>query len=506
MNIVARRRIAATVVAASSGAVAVFLIAPSADAVGASGSQPVSAAASASPSPSGTTGTFTGFTRLAGTDRYGTAARIATRSFPSGAAQVIIANGESDNPKTSANENHFPDALAGAYLAGSKSAPTLLTTRDALPKATTDALSSLKTTTVTILGGTSAVSSAVENQLKQSYTVTRIAGATRYDTAKAVAEQPGASYVGSDPNGKLTAVVASGQNFPDALVAGPLGYKSKFPILLTTTSTLSSQTRQALTDLKIKNVLIPGGTAVVSSNVESQIQAMGITTQRFAGASRMETATKVATYEVTKLAYSTAHINLANGANFPDALAGGPHGGTDGAAILLTSSPDVLGSATESYLSSQSGKLQDGHIFGGTAAVTQSAQDQASKDANGGTAPGPSATPTPSASPSPSCTPSLLTSCPSPSASATPSGSGSPSASASTGPSGSPSPTCTPGLLSSCPTPSASASSSTSASPSASASASASASPTASASATSSPSSSGTPSPSPTCLLLPPFC
>lgn len=373
-----------------------------------------SSSASASASPA----TFSGFTRIAGPDRYGTAAQLAVGSFPSGATNAIVANGESDNPNTAANEGHFPDALAGAYLAGNKTAPTLLTTRDTLPKATTDALSALNVKNVTILGGTSAVSTAVQQRLQQlGYTVDRVSGTTRYDTAAAVAEKPGAAYVGTDPNNDRTAVLANGQNFPDALAAGPLGYKSRFPIMITTPDTLPSQTRRALTDLNIKHVLITGGTTAVSTTVEGQLTAMGITSQRFAGSTRMDTAAKAAAYEYDSLHYPDTHVNLANGGNFPDALAGGPHAGTDVAPILLTNTPSVLGSATEDFLKSRAGRLEDGHVFGGTAAVTQGAEDQAARDATASS----SASPTPSASASASATPSRTPT-------ATASGSASPSA------------------------------------------------------------------------------
>jgi putative cell wall-binding protein len=103
-------------------------------------------------------------TRESGADRYGTAAKIATDTFGT-ADNVLIASGEA---------GHFADALAGNFLAGSKGAPVLLTAAKTLPKATSDALASLKAKNVTILGGTSAVSSDVENALKAAnYTVTR---------------------------------------------------------------------------------------------------------------------------------------------------------------------------------------------------------------------------------------------------------------------------------------------------------------------------------------------
>ena len=340
----------------------------------------------ASPAPSASTpppADRFAFTRLAGNGRYETAARIATSSF-STAPTVILANGQSDDRRTARNEDHFPDALAAAYLAGNRTAPTLLTAETSLPAPTSAALRTLGTKTVIIVGGTSAVSTAVENQLKSAgFTTSRVSGAGRYDTARAVAKVPPASYVGTSPEGDKTAILASGQAFPDALVAGPLGYKAKFPVLITAGAGLSPQTRTTLTDLRIKRVLIAGGTAAVSAATEQQVRALGITVQRLAGTSRSATAVAVATYAFDRLAFDRSHVNLATGQQFPDALAGGPHGGQESAPILLTATATDPGAATLTFLSARSSTLRSGHVFGGTAAVSQSAQDRAESAATG---------------------------------------------------------------------------------------------------------------------------
>lgn len=340
-------------------------------------------AASPSPSPSAPPATGFAFTRLAGNGRYETAARIATESF-STASTVILANGQSDDPRTTRNENHFPDALAAAYLAGNRGAPTLLTAETSLPAPTSAALTSLGARSVIIVGGTSAVSSAVESQLRSAgYTTSRVSGAGRYDTAKAVATTPPAGYVGTSPEGDRTAIVASGLGFPDALVAGPLAYRAKFPILITDPASLSSQTRSALTGLGIKRVLVAGGTAAVSAGAEQQLRSLGITVQRLAGTNRSATAVAVATYAYDRLAFDAGHVNLATGTQFPDALAGGPHGGAESAPILLTASSTEPGTATLDFLRARSATLRTGHVFGGTAAVSQSAQDSAATAASG---------------------------------------------------------------------------------------------------------------------------
>ena len=73
-----------------------------------------------------------------------------------------------------------------------------------------------------------------------STNVIRLAGDTRYDTMSRIiqAEVPGTSeYV----------VVASGDNFPDALAAAPLAGALKAPIVLTSGNVLSPQAEQQIT-------------------------------------------------------------------------------------------------------------------------------------------------------------------------------------------------------------------------------------------------------------------
>ncbi|GAC1517954.1 MAG: hypothetical protein NVS1B12_07690 [Acidimicrobiales bacterium] len=322
--------------------------------------------------PASATSSFS-FTRLAGADRFDTARLVAQTAFPGGATTALLANGALA---------HFPDALAGSYLAGNGHGPILLSNLDDIPAPTSQALSSLGVKNVVILGGTAAVDDNVATQLRGAgYQVSRLGGATRYDTAQAVAENPPAAYVGSDAAAKKTAIVASGENFPDALVSGPLGYANAFPVLITPRDSLASQTQKVLTDLGIQSVLIPGGTAAVSQAVEGQIQGMGITTKRFAGADRTDTAAQVATFAVQSLGFSAAKIDLARGDDPADSLSGASVGGVTKTPLQLASNPTTLCSASATYLKNNSPTLTSGYIFGGTVAISQAVQDEATTDA-----------------------------------------------------------------------------------------------------------------------------
>lgn len=87
-------------------------------------------------------------TRLAGADRYETAALIAAR----------LTVGIPDSKRTFiASGLNFPDALGGSVLAGTEHAPLLLNRGDQLIDATAQALLDRNPVTVTLLGGPSAV-------------------------------------------------------------------------------------------------------------------------------------------------------------------------------------------------------------------------------------------------------------------------------------------------------------------------------------------------------------
>jgi putative cell wall-binding protein len=323
-------------------------------------------------------------TRFAGADRYDTAAKISAGTFTT-ATDVVVTTGE-----------NFPDALAGNYLAGNAAAPILLTQKGSVPATTQAEINRLKPQRVWVLGGTDAVGAAGVPQT--SGTVTRIGGATRYETAA----QAGSTGTVGTLGGLATAIIATGDKFADALSAGPAAFANHFPLFLTPgapATALNTATKNALTARGIKHVILMGGTNAVSAAVESEIQAMGITTERAAGADRTETARNFAeTILLAKLGFSTSHMNVARGDLFPDALSGGPHAGTEKAPILLTWTSTAAtadgGSTTGvlKYASDHKATLTGGHIFGGTDAV--SAAVEAAIEAAGGAIAGAASTTT----------------------------------------------------------------------------------------------------------------
>lgn len=331
--------------------------------------------------------------RISGADRYGTAAQI-SQSITPGSKLAVLVSGTS-----------FADALSGQFLASALSTPTankvgiLTTDPNTLSSATQSSLISNQITNVYIVGGTAAVSDNVANAVaalhvggvstQPTIQVVRIAGADRYATNRAVILYALVSLGWGGPN---TAVVATGDNFADALAVGPAVVNKGYPLILTSGSTLSPSAQQTLTDLALnkglQKVVIVGGTAAVSASVESQITGLGLTVAaRLAGADRTATAATVASWETTAaantfsvtgypgiagLGFAKSTVYLARGDNFADALAGGPLAGYNGNVILLTASPTSLGSGASSFLAGNGGTITTIKALGGTAAIADS--------------------------------------------------------------------------------------------------------------------------------------
>ena len=145
--------------------------------------------------------------RISGDDRFATAAEVARQAGAPGGEAILVLGTD------------YPDAVsAGALLGDDVVPPVLLTLSDRVPEETQQALDELAVDDVVLVGGTAAVSDAVETSLADDgYRVRRLSGSDRYWTSEAVAREA-ESRVGASQ----TAVLATGADFPDALAAGAL--------------------------------------------------------------------------------------------------------------------------------------------------------------------------------------------------------------------------------------------------------------------------------------------
>lgn len=288
--------------------------------------------------------------RLDGADRYATAAASALEGWPKGSDAVLLASG-----------TDFPDGLAGGPLGALRDAPLLLTRPSGLPSSTDAALRQLDPGVVYLLGGPVAIEQKVEDGLRaRGYEVIRLWGETRIETAAAIAAELGA------PKGR--AFLASGAVFPDALSATVPAALAKAPLLLSAPHELSPATLRALQDLGVKEVLLAGGKAALAPAVEQALRDQGMRVVRIAGADRYATSRELVEWAEGQLGFTPKGVAVASGADFPDALSGGPLAFQRGYPLLLTHPLDLeLADGVKAWIRAHA--PAQAAILGGRAAV-----------------------------------------------------------------------------------------------------------------------------------------
>jgi putative cell wall-binding protein len=185
--------------------------------------------------------------RIGGPTRYDTAALIAHRV---GGTRAFVARGDD-----------WPDAASAAQLAARLAEPVLLTPKDSLDPAVSETFADLRITSATIVGGPAAVTASVETAINHDgVNTTRFAGADRYATSVAVAQQ----IPGQGADAGVTLV--SGRNWPDAIAAGP---STTHPLVLVDPTNLANSpaTKAWLMSRSTSIVVAVGGPDVVSPAV-----------------------------------------------------------------------------------------------------------------------------------------------------------------------------------------------------------------------------------------------
>ena len=198
---------------------------------------------------------YASVTRVAGNDRYATAAEISKTTYPGGSDVVYFATGR-----------NFPDPLVGAPLAGYNGGPILLTDGTALTGATLSELVRLAPKSIVVVGAGTSVSQTVVDQLKGYAPVVGISGSDRYETSVKMSQQ---TFDSTD-----VVFVATGGDFPDALAVGPAAIDAGGPLLLVSTTSLPATVAAELVRLDPDRVVILGGTSAVSAAVEEAIDAL----------------------------------------------------------------------------------------------------------------------------------------------------------------------------------------------------------------------------------------
>ena len=264
--------------------------------------------------------------RIGGQDRFITSVKIAENMY----------NGEIDNVVLSTGFN-FPDALSGSILAKSTGAPILLV---GTSSASTESLPALdyinnhlkKSGKIYLLGGEGVIAPNYVTKLTaMGYNpgnIIRLGGVDRLQTSMKIANE-----LNAVPSTNI--VIATQNDFPDALSISPIAALRGWPILLTDKDKLSTEVENYISAIKPDKVYISGGTGVVSDTVKNRIKTLlnygDDKVIRLGGIDRYATSRIIN----STLVDAPSDIALATGLQYPDALSGSVYSALKGAPIVL---------------------------------------------------------------------------------------------------------------------------------------------------------------------------
>ncbi len=292
--------------------------------------------------------------RLAGNTAIGTMKAIVNEGWKTSDWAIVATTGG------------YYDALSASGLAGLLDCPILMTASNKLSDTTKALIQSKGVKNVIVVGGTSAVSDNTFNQIKAlGVSVERVAGNTAIGTANAIYER------GKTVNGGWggDAIVATAGGYQDALSIAPYAYAKKAPIFLArgsakTPATLTDSTLAKLRAGGFTRTIITGGEAAVAKSVESQVPNY----KRLGGNTAYGTSRLIAEFCISE-GMTAAHMGVATGKSYYDALAGAALCGKMNSVIILADeghSGNVAGVVTPNKK-----LLEEGcYIFGGTSAVS----------------------------------------------------------------------------------------------------------------------------------------
>ncbi len=188
---------------------------------------------------------------------------------------------------------------------------------------------------------------------------TRLAGQTRLDTSAAISAE---GFEAAE-----TVIVASSQNFPDALSATALAGRFNAPILLTDPDELSAQVSDEIKRLGAKKAIIVGGDGAVKPAVEAALEAQVESVGRIYGETRYETAEQIYQAGAAMDAWGSTAI-VTTGAKFADALSISSYAYAAAAPIFLANEAGELSESTLAAI--KDGGFTNIEIVGGDGVVS----------------------------------------------------------------------------------------------------------------------------------------
>lgn len=189
--------------------------------------------------------------RLYGSDRYQTSIAIAE--------EIRKISGKSTVPMVLTTGTMFPDALSATPAAAQMRGAIILTTNDTMTPQTESYVKGRASSVATVGGW--GMNAAKKIGVP---TVWNAVGRDRFATSALVAEH-------SFPNAQR-AYVATGNDYPDGLAAGPAAATSSSPVVLSTSDSLPEQAMPILK--KTDHVTLVGGQGVLQARLVQQVRSL----------------------------------------------------------------------------------------------------------------------------------------------------------------------------------------------------------------------------------------
>jgi putative cell wall-binding protein len=293
--------------------------------------------------------------RVAGEDRYETAAKLSASSFTPGVAVAYVVTGEK-----------FPDALAAGAAAGREGGPVLLTRLNSLPSVTVNELKRVAPKRVIVVGGTAVISDAVLTSIRAALPgvpVERVAGEDRFETAVQLSRR---TFSGAT----RTVYLGSGLGFTEILAGSAAAGRDKSPLLLVPGSGpnagLPASVALELKRLNPSTIVILGGSGLVAGAIVDAVKRLLplSSIDQIGGLDAYDTAAKVARRFV-----AGGTVYVATGAVFADGLAGGAAAAARGHPMVMVPASGALPTPVAQALA----QLRPARIIvlGGTAATAR---------------------------------------------------------------------------------------------------------------------------------------
>ncbi|MBR3234310.1 MAG: cell wall-binding repeat-containing protein, partial [Atopobiaceae bacterium] len=135
---------------------------------------------------------------------------------------------------------------------------------------------------------------------------------------------------------------------------------------------IDDATLNAIKDGGFKRVVVVGGTAAVTSAAQAKLEQAGAQVVRLAGDTALDTSGAIAAWEVGE-GMGVSHLSVATSDGYWDALTGAAVCGKNSSVLVLVGKDGAKDPWRAYDSASQLGKIEHGHVLGGTAAVSSAA-------------------------------------------------------------------------------------------------------------------------------------